>query len=247
MSLRTLCKPLALSTIASLAVGCSLSLASGEPATTRATSTELRKLPPNAGARPYRERFQLLIESRYPQLLTNTADGAPIVTVLLDLYGDLVRTELEISRQPPSELAASERSFSRFGLREGDLQYVGAATIQTPANTVLIVFGGMASRDLDRRLVQRFFPKVFSEGAPLNQGIWILLDHEGQVLRTGEEYLEPTRIRAVLEKRYPGIETADMTATPVVGPDGRPMKDREGRPFQLTCVWLASDSPLPKS
>jgi len=51
----------------------------------------------------------------------------------------------------------------------------------------------------------------------------------------------------VLESRYPGIRTADLTATPVVGQDSQRLKDPRGRPLQLTCLWLAADSPPPSS
>jgi hypothetical protein len=204
-----------------LALGCPQSLANEEPVTPATSGpTELRKPAPNAGARPYRERFQSLIRERYPQLLTETVHGMPVVTVLFDLYGDIVRSDLTISSQPPGELAASEANFYRLGLPQGELLYVGAASVQTPTNTVLIVFGGKSSRDLDRALVQRFFPQVLAEGAPLKEGIWILFDQEGRVLRSGQEPFEPDRLREVLEQRYPGIQTSDMTTTPVVGRDG---------------------------
>jgi hypothetical protein len=188
-----------------------------------------------------------LIQDRYPQLLTQAVEGVPVLTVLFNLYGEIVRSDLTISSRPPSELAASEASFRRFGLPLGDLQYVAAASIQTPANTVLVVFGGLGSRSVDRSLVQRFFPQVLSQGVPLNEALWILFDHDGRVVRTGEEHFALGSLRSILENRYPGIRTSDITATPVVGPDGQPMKDPHGRSLQLTCVWLASDSPLPKS
>jgi hypothetical protein len=237
-----------LSTTIWLAILCAPCLAGEEsPASATAAPTELRKPAPNAGARPYRELFQSLIRERYPELLTKPMEGIPVVTVLFNLQGDVVRSDLTISAQPPGGLAASEDSFAGFGVAAGDLQYVAAATIPTPANTVLVVFGGTGSRQLDRRLVERFFPQVLSQGAPLNAGIWILFDHDGHVLRTGEEQFAPGSLRGVLEHRYPGIRTSDLTATPVVGAEGRPLKDPRGRPLQLTCVWLASDSPLPKS
>ena len=222
-----------------LVIGLSLALCGAD--------AELRKPAPNPEARPYREQLQTLIRERYPQLLTDTASGTPVLTVLFNLYGDIVRSELEVSSRPPGELAASEQSFSHFGALVGDLQYVAAASIETPANTVFVVFGGLGSRQLDRSLVQRYFPQLLSKGAPPNEGIWILFDHDGRVLQTGQEHFAPATLRNVLESRYPGIRTADMTATAVVGADGRPLKDPRGQPVQLTCVWLASDSPLPKS
>jgi hypothetical protein len=233
--------------IALALLGSSGRAAAEPPTAATSTATDLRKPAPNPGARPYREQLQTLIKDRYPQLLTDTAQGIPVLTVLFNLSGDVARSELEVSAHPPSELAASEESFSHFGVLVGDLQYIAAASLQTPANTVFVVFGGLGSRQLDRSLVQRFFPKVLSEGVPLNEGIWILFDHEGKILRTGQEHFAPGSLRGVLENRYPGIQTADMTATPVVGPGGQPIKDSRGQPLQLMCVWLASDSPLPKS
>lgn len=224
---------------------CRASEGLGAPATS--ARTELLKPAPTAGVRPYRERFQSLIKDRYPQLLTASVQGMPVVTVLFDLYGDIVRSELEISSRPASELAVSESNFSCFEVTHGELLYVGASTVQTPANTVLVVYGGEGSRELDRALVQRFFPQLLTQGAPLNEGIWILFDQEGRVLKRGEEHFEPDRLREILEKRYPGIKTSDMTTTPVVGADGQPVKDSNGWPLKLTCVWLARGSPLPKS
>jgi hypothetical protein len=221
-------------------------LAHEEPGTRTANvAAELRKPPPNPGARPYRELFLALIRQRYPNLLTDTMEGIPVVTVLFNVYGDVVRSDLTISSQPPAELAASEASFSRFGLAQRDLQYVGASVVQTPANTVLIEFGGTGSREIDRSLVQQYFPQLASGGLPPKEGIWILFDHNGQVVRTGQEHFEPEHLRDLLERRYPGISTSDMTLTPVTGPDGRPLADPHGRPLQLTSVWLASGSPLP--
>jgi len=247
MSLRTRSKPFALSAIASFALGCPLSLAGGDPGTSSAAAVELRKPAPNAGARTYREQLEALIRIRYPQLLTEPVKGTPIVTVLLSLYGDVVRSDLEISSRPPGELAASEASFHRFGLPQLEMRYVGATSIETPANTVFVVFGGMGSRELDRTLVQHFFPQVFSEAPPSSEGLWILFDHEGRVLLSGQEPFEPDRLQEVLEQRYAGIRISDSAVSPVLGQDGHAIKDAHGHPLQLTCVWLADGSPPPRS
>jgi len=228
-------------------MACFLSLAATEVDTAPSASTELRKPAPNPGARPYREQLQALIRDRYPQLGIETTPGIPVLTVLFDLYGEIVRSELEFSTRPPAELAASEESFAHFGTAVGDLQYVADPSFQTAANTMFVIFGGLGSRQLDRSLVQRFFPQIVSGGASLNQGIWILFDHQGRVLRTGQEQFAPGSLSSVLESRYPGIRTADLTATPVVGQDSQRLKDPRGRPLQLTCLWLAADSPPPSS
>jgi hypothetical protein len=213
----------------------------------RAQEAELRKPPPDPKAQPYRERLEALVKVRYPHLWTEKANGLPVVTVLLDSHGELVHSNLETLPPPASELTASEGQFARFGLTAGDLRYVGEARIELPLNTVFVVFGGMGSSQIDRALVAQYFPKEAVEGAGLNKGIWILFDHQGRVVRSGEEHFEPATLRKLLEARYPGIETSDMTANPVLGRDGHPIKNSSQEPLQLYCVWLADGSPLPKS
>lgn len=208
--------------------------------------TDLRKPAPDPQVRPYQKRFRALIKARYQKLFTEPAQGNPIVTVLFDLQGGILRADCEVSSKPPSELVASESNFTRYGSLAGDLDYIGAASIHLPANTVRVVFAAVGSKNVDQALIQRFFPQVLEKGAGLSQGIWILLDHEGRVLLTGQEHFKSGRLRQILEKRYPGIQTSNTTATPVVGRDGQTIRDGLGQPFQLYCVWLAAGSPLPK-
>jgi hypothetical protein len=207
-------------------------------------ATELRKPAPDPHARLYEKRFEALVKARFPRLFTEPAHGTPVVTVLFDHQGRVLRADLAISSKSQSELVASETDFSRYGALAADLQYFGASVVHLPANSVLVVFAG--SRDVDRALVQRYFPHVFEKGKPLSDSIRILLDHEGRVLRTGREQLKAERLRGILEKRYPGIRTSSMTATAVVGQDGSAVKNILGAPLQLYCVWLAVDSPSPQ-
>jgi hypothetical protein len=168
-----------------------------------------------------------------------------MVTVLFDPDGTLAGADLQVFSGALSVLTASELQFARFGLTAGELRYIGVARIQLPLNTVLVVFGGRDSRDLDRALVERFFPKVLVQGVSVGQGIWILFDHEGQVLRTGEEQFDPAKLRKILEARYSGIRTSGMTVTPILARDGRPIRSASHEEPQLYCVWLAADSPVP--
>jgi hypothetical protein len=94
-------------------------------------------------------------------------------------------------------------------------------------------------------LVERFFPKVIKEGVSSGEGIWMLFDHEGRVLRTGEEHIELSKLRGMLELRYPGIQTASAASFPVVGRDGQPLKIRQSS-VRVNCAWLAIGSVVPE-
>jgi hypothetical protein len=216
------------------------------PSATAKASTDLRKHAPDAHVQPNRARLHSLITTRYPHLLTKRAEGTPTVTMLFDSEGRTLYTHLGFSPKPLGEPVASEPTFSPNGADASDLQYIGAATIHLPANTVLVLFAGTGSRDVDRALVRRFFPSVLRQKAPLKEGLWILFDHDGTVLRHGRERFKPEHLRRILEKRYAGIRTSDMTATPIVGQGERPIRDPFGQPAQLSCVWLARGSPLPQ-
>ena len=207
---------------------------------------DLRKLPPAPEVQPYRQRLEALIERRYPELLTEKIAGTARVTVLLEADGALAETALEVLPNDSKDLAASESQFARFGLRAGDLRYLGESRIQTPLNTVLVVFGGRDSHTLDRALIERYFPGAFSRGVAAQMGIWILLDHEGRVLRTGEEVVDSGALKTMLEARYPGIRTAEMTTSPVLARDGKPITNSAGEALMLHCVWLAARSPNPE-
>ena len=206
---------------------------------------ELRKHPPDALGGPLQQQLQALVAGRYPRLLREKITGTAIVTILLNPDGTLGGANFEVSPSGSGGLAASEMQFARFGLAAGELRYIGVARIQLPLNTVRVVFGGRDSRDLDRALVERFFAKLSLQGVSPGTGIWILFDHEGRVLHTGEEPVEPAALRKTLEARYPGIRTSEMTTAPAMGRDGRPITDRRGQSLQLYCVWLAIGSPPP--
>src|SRR5262249_29889885 len=152
-------------------------------------SSELRKPAPDASAQPYRERLEALIRSRYPNLVNEKLSGTAVVTVLLEFDGRVAATHLDVSPEPLKELTASESQFARLGVAVGELRYVGVADVDLPLNTVLVVFGARNSRDMDRALVEHFFPRVLTEGLPKGEGIWILFDHDGRVLASGQDLI----------------------------------------------------------
>jgi len=206
---------------------------------------ELLKPPPDASVQPSRERVTALIKERYPQLLLGHLSGTPVLTVLLNADGTIARSDLEISQQSAGSLTVTELQFARFGLRSGELQSVGVEREQLPHGAVLIVFGTRSSVELDRALVERYFPKVMTERVPAGEGLWILFDHSGHVLKSGEEILPSADLKSTFERRYRGIHISAITESLVIARDGRRIEDTAHVPLHLDCVWLTKNSPSP--
>lgn len=106
--------------------------------------------PHDTAIHPDRQQLETIIRQRYPQLVTQRFPGIPVVTVLLNHDGTLAATELEISAQDPGKLTVSRLHFARFGLKAGDLSYIGVERFELPLNTVLVMFGGKSTGDPDR-------------------------------------------------------------------------------------------------
>jgi hypothetical protein len=111
----------------------------------RALTDDHQNPAPDSQARTCKERFRALIKARYPNLFTKPVQGVPIVTVLFDSHGEILRADLEISSRPQSDFSVSEANFSRSGALAVDLQYIGAASIDLPANTVFIAYASVGS------------------------------------------------------------------------------------------------------
>jgi hypothetical protein len=70
---------------------------------------------------------------------------------------------------------------------------------------------------------------------------WVLLDSEGEVLRTGRAAFEDSsKLEAYLEAIYPGIKTYGFLGTNIKDPVN------EGRYIGAQFVWLTRDSPVPR-
>lgn len=212
----------------------------------RAADIDLRKLPPDPGSQAYSHRINELIRDRYPFLLTGKPSGTPVVTVVFNPDGSVADSALDLLSGKDRELSASEGQFARFGLSSGDLQYIGVNRVSLRATSAIVVFGTMRPKSLDRELIDHLFPKLLDSKPLANDQIWILFDHEGKVVKQGEETMDLSRLSEMLEARYPGIHTAEVTLTSVVRRDGRPLEDADGNAVQLECVWLAARSLLPQ-
>jgi beta-lactamase regulating signal transducer with metallopeptidase domain len=242
----------------SLVIAASLVLAAtGLSAPAGDSSMALRKPPPgHDGAVP--EKFAALIKDRYPSLATQASGGTPVVTVLFNHDGTVARTDMEIFQGSPRDFKASAAQFGRFGLTPDTVGYVGEQGLDFGTNVILVVYTERGaqhfpftsnlfpnSRMIDRALAERFFPTAVERGVPAGEGIWVLFDRDGAVLRTGQESFDPDKLTHILESRYPGIKASDMTVTPVVDANMQPVKTASGGELHLHSVWLDVGSPLP--
>lgn len=75
--------------------------------------------------------------------------------------------------------------------------------------------------------------------------MWMLLDHVGRIVRTGQEQVPHIHLRRTLEARFPGIRTEDVTIVPWRALNGEPSRDSRNRIIKVACIWLAAGSPLP--
>ena len=243
----------------SLAIAISLVLAAnGLSAPTGDPSIALRKpAPSHDPAGP--QKFAALLRDRYPELVTEKAAGTtPVVTVLFDHNGRVARTDMGFFRGSPEEFKPSKAQFGRVGLAPEVVGYIGEHVIDFGSNRILVVYTEKGaqripftsnvfgdSRMIDRAIAERFFPRAFKQGVSLGEGIWVLFDHDGAVLRTGQESFDPSQLNHILESRFPGIKASDMTVTPVVDADWRRIRNNSGDELHLHSVWLDAGSPLP--
>ena len=175
--------------------------------------------------------------------------------VLFNDDGTVARTDKDYFRGPMREFDASKALSSHFGMTP---DHVGAQALDFGTQTVLVVYTDKGaqhipftsnlfgdSRVIDRALAERFFPAAFEHGVSTGEGIWVLFDRSGVVLRTGQESFEPTELIPILELRYPGIKSNQMTVTPVVDANMQPVTNPSGGALHLCSVWLDEDSPPP--
>lgn len=219
-------------------------------------TAELRKPPPgHAGAPP--EKFVALIKERYPELGSQTVAGTPVLIALFNHDGSIARSDKDVFAGPPRDFKPTKALFERVGLTPEAVGPMGVQSLEFPKQTVLVAYTERNdshkpstsnvfpdSRMIDRALAKRFFPGAVEQGVAAGEGIWVLFDRDGTVLRTGQESFNPDKLIPLLELRYPGIKATEMTVTPVVDANLHP-KIPAGGELQLWSVWLDEGSPRP--
>jgi hypothetical protein len=245
-----------------------LSLALATSCLVAATSVDAPKITAAAPLKPAPEPirlggiFEQLLKSKFPGLLEQDVAGTPVVVALFNEDGSITRAEKFISPEAAVEsVKVSKATFAVLGLDEESVPYIGNIGMRhsnDPSKSLLIIYTEAAksgeqfvskvfpdTRAVDRAIFESAFPAAAMNGVSADQGLWVLLDREGHVLRSGQEPISPPQWNRTLEARFPGIRTEGLTITPITDATGEPIKDRGGKDLQLHSVWLAPDSPPP--
>jgi beta-lactamase regulating signal transducer with metallopeptidase domain len=244
---------------AALATSCVLAASQVSPPT-RIGDSPLKPVPTGSDHK-LGYAFEQHIQKRYAGLLTEDVGGTPIVVALMNDDMTVAKSAQLLSDKKADEIQADESMFEAIGMQREEVPYLGAMGMQSPTDAdrkLLVIFTEKRTpgvrfrsklapdtRELDRRLFRRNFPEVATQGVPADARPWLLLDRQGNVLRSGVEPSNPKEMNALLESRFAGIRTREITLTALVDERDEPMKDAGGKDLHLFSVWLAPESPLP--
>jgi len=245
-----------------LAATCVFAAAQLEAPARATAEAPLKPTPDGGAARKLGQRFETLLLERYPTLLesdTGGEAGTAIVVVRLNRDWSVDKAAQVFSKERIENVVLDESVFAAIGVNRADVPYVGAMgmrspddphksllvayTEQPPAGKHFVSYLFPDTRAVDREIFRRHFPELNAGGVPAGAGLWVLLDRDGHVLRSGQDAVSPKELNRMLESRFPGIETQAVTVTPVVDADGQPLQDGAGQNVQLMSVWLAPGSP----
>lgn len=205
--------------------------------------------------------FERHIQKRYTGLFTDDVGGTPIVVALMNDDMSVAKSAQLLTDKKVDEIQADESMFESIGMKRDEVPYLGAMGMQSPADPerkLLVIYTEKRTpgerfrsklapdtRALDRQLFLRHFPGVAKRGVPAGARPWLLLDRDGHVLRSGVEPLNSKELNALLESRFTGIKTREVTLTALVDERDEPIKDESGKDLHLFSIWLAPDSPPP--
>jgi hypothetical protein len=124
-------------------------------------AADLNKPEPQA-LPPVRSRanFEAFIRACYSELTRQKAAGTPVFRVLFDPRGCVARAKLDIVSGIPDDIIGSTKLLESVLGPSRQPQYSGVGTVVTPANTIVVLFAGSGSRELDRALVRLYFAKA---------------------------------------------------------------------------------------
>ncbi len=91
----------------------------------------------------------------------------------------------------------------------------------------------LATVEAQRRVIEHFDPAALSEGVPVGQELWFLIDADGNAQRAGRRAVitDPQAARLAMQKMLPDVSVGYVTRGTVV-------KDASGKRIPVSWQWL---------
>jgi hypothetical protein len=243
-----------------LASTCIVAAATLDRPSVAAGATAVLKPPPGRESMGFKlgQHFEKHIQEKYPELMGGHFDGMPMIVALMNDDWSVAKSVKTMNPDPKGEINATNELFGLLGIAPADAPYVGAMHMQMAKDKFVVMVYTERSRP-GERFVSKIFPdtrkqdrELFEQAfpgttvVPAGQNPWVLLDRSGKVLRKGIEPVTPAW-NDTLEKRFAGIDTQEVTVTPITDATGEPMRDTAGKELHLHSLWLAPESAPPSN
>lgn len=217
--------------------------------------TELpKKLPPTYEETPnWIRRAEQLVGTKYPELVRENTPGTPVVSILFSADGGIEQSDYFVFAASAREYEVGDEHFYRFGVLSEEVGPTVATTMvfaTDKSNEVLVLATERLSTkgsslypvfpdtgEVDRQLVDHYFPDLREGDAEKGEQIWLLFDRDGNVLRSGREYGADS-VRHAVERRFPGLLIQEQLATPVTLSSGSSSIEDESS-VTLYSLWTA--------
>jgi BlaR1 peptidase M56 len=91
----------------------------------------------------------------------------------------------------------------------------------------------LATVETQRRVIEHFDAAALSEGVPVGQELWFLMDPNGKVLRAGRRttIIDPQAARMAMKQKFPDLSVGYVTRGTIV-------KDASGKRVPVSWQWL---------
>lgn len=198
-----------------------------------------------------------VIRAALPELYDETPDGNVLVTAVFDANGTL-KSAKQTPHTVDDDLDHPEKRQRQFAAAGAALDRLSTtAVIPGSASapfkpTVLYAFERsddplveahpLSSESLEeaavqRALVERYFPHVATESPQPHELLWVLLNEEGEVVRTGRSASNPEALSASIPNLVPGADVLVRRTKPVGEFLGRDVLDVQRQPVLVSFLW----------
>lgn len=198
-----------------------------------------------------------VIRATLPELYDETPDGNVLVTAVFDANGKL-KSAKQAAYTSEDNLDAHENRLKRLAAAGGALERISTTAVIPGSGsapfkpTVLYAFEksddplveahplsseSLQEAAVQRALVERYFPQVATESPQPHELLWVLLNEEGEVVRTGRSASNPEALSASIPNLVPGADVLVRRTKPVGQLLGRDVLDVQRQPVLVSFLW----------